>query len=162
MLTFGRALLLWRSRRGLSQADLARLSGVPQSNLSNLETDRNDATLRTVRVLAEALGVPPGTLVDGIPPEPVSGPGERLSRRDLERIADSVHTGKKLPDPRHPSIADNARIALSHRLRAIGAKRGPAVRLGRKADRAWLTLSLLPKNERNSLIQRVVEHAPNA
>lgn len=51
-----------RERKGLSQTDLARLSGVAQATISNLERGR-PARFVTMRELAKALGVEPEALV---------------------------------------------------------------------------------------------------
>lgn len=52
-----------RRERALSQQDLERMTGVAQSTLSALESGRRDAQPRTVRKLAEALGVEPRELM---------------------------------------------------------------------------------------------------
>lgn len=46
----------------LSQAELARQSGVHPLTISRLETGRVKPSTRTVRALASALGVPPAEL----------------------------------------------------------------------------------------------------
>jgi len=53
----------WRAYRALSQADLAQHSGVTKSTIVSLEKpDRRTPHPRTVRRLAEALGVQPHEL----------------------------------------------------------------------------------------------------
>lgn len=57
------ALATIRERSGLTQSELARLSGISQGRISELETgDRHGRPLAarppTVRALADALGVP--------------------------------------------------------------------------------------------------------
>jgi transcriptional regulator with XRE-family HTH domain len=46
----------------LSQAELARRSGVHALTITRQEAGRTAPSTRTVRALAEALGVPPGEL----------------------------------------------------------------------------------------------------
>lgn len=48
-----------RAERALSQDDLERLSGVAQGTISALEIGKRPARHRTIRRLAEALGVEP-------------------------------------------------------------------------------------------------------
>jgi DNA-binding Xre family transcriptional regulator len=52
-----------RRDRALAQEDLQRMTGVAQSTLSALEIGKRDAQPRTVRRLAEALGVEPRELM---------------------------------------------------------------------------------------------------
>lgn len=52
-----------RERRALSQADLARLTGVAQRSLSELERGLRAAQPRTQRKLARALKVDPAALM---------------------------------------------------------------------------------------------------
>ena len=162
MLSLGRVVLSWRNHRGLSQADLARRSGVPRSNLSNIERGKKDVSLQTLRMLAAALDVTPGALADGIPPEPesLSQPANELTRETMERIARAVHTGRNLVNPRHQALVNNLKIVAGPRLRALNPKYPVSRRIGRKTERAWLELSVLPPLVRDSLIQRAIEHAP--
>ena len=57
-------LLQVRERKFLSQQELADLTGMSKPNISRLETGKQQAYPRTVRRLAEALGVAPEELVD--------------------------------------------------------------------------------------------------
>lgn len=84
MFPIGRTILLWRMERKLSQAELARTSGIPRPNLSVIEQGGRDVTLTTLRRLALALGVAPGILADGIPPP--AGP-HPWTREGLDRLA---------------------------------------------------------------------------
>ena len=52
-----------RRERALSQQNLERMTGVAQSTLSALESGKRDAQPRTVRKLADALGVEPRELM---------------------------------------------------------------------------------------------------
>jgi repressor LexA len=52
-----------RRERALSQQDLERMTGIAQSTLSALESGKRDAQPRTVRKLADALGVEPRELM---------------------------------------------------------------------------------------------------
>lgn len=48
---------VWRQHRGLTMADLAARAGISQPSLSNIETGQRQASLETLRGLAEALSV---------------------------------------------------------------------------------------------------------
>jgi DNA-binding XRE family transcriptional regulator len=52
-----------RQMRMYSQLDLSKMTGVTQASISNLERGERQARPRTVRRLAEALGVEPRELV---------------------------------------------------------------------------------------------------
>ncbi len=52
-----------RRERALSQRDLSRLTGIAHDSISQLETGKRDAQPRTIRNLAEALGVEPKELM---------------------------------------------------------------------------------------------------
>lgn len=94
MFPIGRTILLWRMERKLSQAELARTSGIPRPNLSVIEQGGRDVTLTTLRRLALALAVAPGILADGLPPPQTfrsprrgqAGP-QSWTREGLDRLA---------------------------------------------------------------------------
>ena len=50
-------LRVWREHRGLSQSALARASGVNRVQIVEIEAGRNAGSIRTLRRLADALGV---------------------------------------------------------------------------------------------------------
>jgi transcriptional regulator with XRE-family HTH domain len=59
----GMQLRRLRRARALSQRDLARITGIAQDTISQLETGKREAQPRTIRKLAEALGVQPKELM---------------------------------------------------------------------------------------------------
>jgi transcriptional regulator with XRE-family HTH domain len=59
----GMQLRRLRRARALSQRDLARITGIAQDTISQLETGKREAQPRTIRKLAEALSVEPSTLM---------------------------------------------------------------------------------------------------
>ena len=61
-MAFSETLRRLRLEQFLSQAELARRSGVHALTITRLESGRTAPSTRTVRALAEALGVPPGEL----------------------------------------------------------------------------------------------------
>lgn len=70
-----------RELAGFSQAELSRRAGISQGHISQIEAGHKQPRPRTVRRLADALGVPLGSLLsadDGAAPLP-HDPGERLT-----------------------------------------------------------------------------------
>ncbi len=63
---FGEKLRAERERRNLSQEILATLANVHRTQLSALELGLRDPHLTMLLILADALGVSPGTLVEGL------------------------------------------------------------------------------------------------
>jgi transcriptional regulator with XRE-family HTH domain len=61
-LTPGKALKIYRELSGLSQNQLAEMSGLKQGTISSLENNRVTMGIDRARVLAEILGVHPGIL----------------------------------------------------------------------------------------------------
>ena len=62
METFGERVRRAREARYLSQAELAVKAGISKNTLNRIETGKAGAIPRTVRQLAEALGVKPEEL----------------------------------------------------------------------------------------------------
>jgi len=54
-----------RRERALSQRDLSRMTGIAVHTISRLETGKQRAQPRTIRKLADALGVEPKDLMKG-------------------------------------------------------------------------------------------------
>ena len=61
----GERLRQLRGERALSQRDLSGITGIAHDSISQLETGKRDAQPRTIRKLAEALGVEPKELMKG-------------------------------------------------------------------------------------------------
>jgi transcriptional regulator with XRE-family HTH domain len=159
MIPFGENILLWRLHRSLSQEQLARLSGLPRPNVSDIEKGKRDVTLSTVRSLAKALDVPPGTLVNGEPPGFGNRKGD-LSREGMERIARSVVHGSPPGDPAEHQAYVLLKEILQCGLSSTRNHQGKLPMPGRKSTRAWLYLRALFSIETiNSLINRTLEEA---
>lgn len=65
MNTFSERLYALRAEKRLSQAKLAKLAGVPQSTIAQIESGRTKSTSKIIE-LAEALGTTPNYLLNGI------------------------------------------------------------------------------------------------
>lgn len=59
----GESVRIIRELQGLSQNDVARLTGIPQSTLSAIEKDRVNLGVERAKVLARALRCHPAVLV---------------------------------------------------------------------------------------------------
>ncbi|HEX8969108.1 MAG TPA: helix-turn-helix transcriptional regulator [Chloroflexota bacterium] len=80
-MAFSERLRRIRLERFLSQAELARRSGVHALTVTRLESGRTAPSTRTVRALAQALGVQPGELAS---PEEVAEADRRERTRDFK------------------------------------------------------------------------------
>ena len=56
-MTRGQTMKKWREKSGLSQYELADLSSVTQKTIWALENDKNNGSVTTVELLADALGL---------------------------------------------------------------------------------------------------------
>jgi transcriptional regulator with XRE-family HTH domain len=59
----GEKLVRARTKRLLTQDELAEKAGVSQSTIANIERNNAEPQFRTIRKLAEALDVDPATLI---------------------------------------------------------------------------------------------------
>ena len=155
MLVFGQAVKIWRGQRELSQAQLARLAGLSRPNLSAIERGRRDVTLGTLRALAVALDVTPGTLADGIPPG-LPGEAASLSRQALERIADGVVRDHPVRGELERTLVELLR-QLTKARRRLAFGRGGLPRVGSRAEAiAWLRLKAsCPAPVLRTLLERI-------
>jgi transcriptional regulator with XRE-family HTH domain len=74
---FGRRVRELRTKRGLSQEQLAARADLHWTYVSSIERGRRDPGLRTVARLATALGVPLSDLVHGLTPTPPKVRGKK-------------------------------------------------------------------------------------
>jgi transcriptional regulator with XRE-family HTH domain len=81
-------------RKGMSQAELSRRTGIAQSNLSNIERGKRDITVSTLLQICLALGVKPSGVLDAAIQ---SRPPGRLGRKRMEEIAAVVVGGGRSP-----------------------------------------------------------------
>jgi transcriptional regulator with XRE-family HTH domain len=159
MITFGENILLWRLHRSLSQKQLATLSNLPRPNLSDIEKGKRDVTLSTIRSLANALDVLPGTLVNGEPPKYDNWKGD-FSRQAMERIARSVVQGSPPQNPAEHHMYDLLKEILRCGLHSARNHQSKLPLPTRKSTRAWLYLrALYPVETINSLVNRTLEQA---
>ena len=151
-LPFAQTLVLWRTARGMTQAQLAERARIPRPNVSDIERGKREVTLSTLRALASALEIRPGVLADGVAPEPAGG-SQAWSRAALERVADAVVLGKRLL--RRPVEQSLAQLISQVRQGSVT----PSPRRGKRAlHAAWLSLrASYPTEVVESLLQRIAD-----
>ena len=153
MLPLSETVYLWRKNRGLTQHELAQKAGIPQPNLSDIERGIREATVSTVRLIAQVLDVTPGKLVDGVGPDQLFEGS--LDRNAMEGIADAVAYGHPLSNPKENNIARALSIVMAPRIASAKGIKGRRGNL-RAAVSAWIGLkNQLSREEINSLIERV-------
>jgi transcriptional regulator with XRE-family HTH domain len=54
---FGNAIRSWRTRRGLSQQELARRANLQRTYISDVERGARNSSLRSIKKLADALQI---------------------------------------------------------------------------------------------------------
>ena len=69
MAKLGKRIREVRQRKGLSQSELSRLSGIPRSLITNVEAGRRTLSLLNARAVARALGVSVDYLIGTFEPD---------------------------------------------------------------------------------------------
>ena len=103
--TIGRRIQSVRKRRGLSQADLAKISGVSVSLIRQLEQEqREDTRLETLRKLAVALRVPTAELA---PTASAGAPSESDLQQwePVRRALEGAYTNRSYDTAEFPTLA---------------------------------------------------------
>jgi len=162
MPSLGQTVLLWRLHRGLTQQALAARARIPRSNLSAIERDQQDVTVQTLRTVAAALEVRPGLLADGLLP-PTDAPARRMSRAEMECIADEVVRGAPAQRGADRFLIEALRALLAPKARASPHRWTAPRWSNRKTDLAWVQLrARYPANVVNSLVSRITDrlHRP--
>src|SRR5437588_62406 len=142
-MALGQHLKELRTRKGLSQAELAKRVGIDVTYLSKLENDRQRASERVVRLLADALEMDPGLLLiqAGLVPtefqatfEPSLGADGAGSAEDLTHPRRSTAgRGRRDRDRDQPAAASDLRAAAPPAGAPPRARPAPATRRGRWA-----------------------------
>ena len=100
MIAMGPKIARLRIRKGMTQADLSRETGIPQANLSNIERGKQDFLVSTLLKLCRALGAEPAeVLTQGNETPPFS-----LTRARAERLTKGVW------DPQAPLSSDEREV----------------------------------------------------
>ncbi|PIQ82381.1 MAG: hypothetical protein COV76_03975 [Candidatus Omnitrophica bacterium CG11_big_fil_rev_8_21_14_0_20_64_10] len=142
-------IYLWRLKRGLTQAELARKTGVPQPNLSHIEQGGGDVTLRTLRKLAGGLDLQISELIEG-PGPGYRGPRRPLTRRDYIQIAEAAFSGKQPRQSFHRYMGERFRRIVP----GLAPRRTPKKQL----DLVWSNLkTALSREEFNQILEKIRE-----
>ncbi len=143
MLPIGYHVTILRKKKGMTQARLAQQSGIPQPNLSRIETGEQDPTVSTLLRICQALNVPAAEFFKGFEMLPV-----RFTRTSVERMARRIAGVPVQLSREEKKIADLAQDLIpAQRGRAPSAKRVYA---------AWHELkSKLSEEEIKTLFERI-------
>lgn len=76
-----------RKHRGLTQDQLAVLSGIDSSNIRSYESGRAMLSIHTLIRISHALKTPPGNLLEGITPDMFGKPAASSGTRSQQRSA---------------------------------------------------------------------------
>jgi transcriptional regulator with XRE-family HTH domain len=93
---FQKKLKLTREKRGLSQSDLARISGLQPSAISHFENGRRSPSFDNLKIIADALSVSLDYLLGREPESGAGGPtmqrifrgASEMSQSDLDTFAE--------------------------------------------------------------------------
>jgi len=67
--TFGKTVRKYRIQRGLSQEELAGLTGIHRTYIGGIERGERNPTLLMIHRIADALSVSPARLLEDSPPD---------------------------------------------------------------------------------------------
>lgn len=131
MTTLGRIIHERRKARKLTQVALARKVGIAQANLSNIEKDKQDLTVLTLRRIAHALECDVRSF---FPPEQnTQSPKTSFTRRALEHLAAVICGQAKVQNEEERRLAALFSMILPSRSHQKRSKT--------KVDNAWLRLN---------------------
>lgn len=102
-MTIGEKIKHSRETQGLSQAKLAKLSGIAQSSISYIESDAKKPNIETITLIAKALDAPVSSFVDG----------QQIDESLSPQLADLVKTASLLSDERIELLVKLAHGLLS-------------------------------------------------
>lgn len=104
---------LWRHQKGLTQAQLASLSGIPRPNLCNIERGLSDPTLSTLSKIARALNISTSLLLSSPPTKLPT-----LNRHDIDQVSRALVSGKRSMKPELNALADQCASLITQKLQA--------------------------------------------
>lgn len=143
MLTLGQQIAQRRQSLGMTQLALAQAAGIPQPNLSNIEKDKQDLTVSSLRRIAHALKTPIQELFEEKKLNPLS-----WNRTRLEKLAAAAVGNKESLNSEEKQIVEWLKAQLP------GSRQGI-----RKTERAWVQLkSRLTDAKIRALFERIRDH----
>jgi transcriptional regulator with XRE-family HTH domain len=145
MLPVGYQIYLRRTELKLTQRELARRSGIPQPNLSNIEKGKQDVTVSTLRRIALGLDL---SLGDFFGVTSRGGSEILMSRRVIEKLAQAIVRGGT------PLTRKEAEVVKLFK-EILPGKPKNKIRI-RRIHQAWMGLKKqIRPSEINSLYERV-------
>lgn len=126
MFAIGYQISKKRREQGLTQRELAALSGLPQPNLSNIEKGRQDLTVSTLVRIAHSLGLSPGSFFEE------GGLTAPLTRKRVEHFASLVWSSAAAMNGEDRWVVERLRMLLPGALKPSAGRRA--------VERAWLEL----------------------
>ncbi len=111
MRSVGQTIYLKRLEKSLTQIELVQRTGIPQSNISNIEKGKQDLTVSTLLKICHALEVRPAELLDDLFDKTSRKP-IIFSRPVIEKIAKAVVREEKGLSKSEGEIADLLKAVL--------------------------------------------------
>ena len=146
MLSLGQRIAEMRMKRGWTQTELSKLSKIPQANLSNIEKNKQDITVSTLRRIAHALEVDIRDFFNEKDYLPVS-----LTRTSVEKMARAVNGAREKLNANEKNLVGLLKSTLP----------GQSIRSCRtkETQQAWIELKkILPAAQIRALIEKAREH----
>lgn len=103
---------LWREKKGLTQEQLAQLSGIPRPNLSNIERGSTDPTLSTLSKIARAMNLTLSLLLS--PPASFT----KLNRHEIDAVARAIINGERKLSGELNELTDECAALMVQKLQA--------------------------------------------
>lgn len=90
-----------RKKKGFTQVELAEKSNMSRSYVADIERDRYNPSVETLKTIADALGINPSELIDDVtqPKQPyyaLNDKDERDIARDLERMMSGLDSNNAM------------------------------------------------------------------
>ena len=149
MFPIGYHIAFQRKKKGLTQAGLARHSGIPQPNLSRIERGEQDPTVSTLLRICSSIGISPAEFF-----QKRQAMHFRWTRSTLERLARAV-TGSS-----EKLTADEKKIVEFLKDEIPGCRRRPS---SKRAYQSWIELrQSLSRKEIQALIGRIHDASQRA
>lgn len=155
MIMYGEKVFSWREKKGLSQKQLATLTGIARPHISAIERGAHDMTVSTLNKIALALEVKPGELIDSHPFEI-----ELKDRHLIDKIARSVVHGTRSLTPDLNHLIDNIASLCINLLEAHQARGLNKVRRLSKRDshRKFRLNEMYNSKTLNLILHRIPKH----
>jgi transcriptional regulator with XRE-family HTH domain len=132
-MTIGKNIKLYRKQKKLTQSELAERANMSRSYLADIERDRYNPSVETLKSIAEALNIPVSLLLDepesfddlSNKEQPITLPSltskeERDIARDLEKMLSDLESNEALAfngEPLDDQSRELLRISLENSMR---------------------------------------------